>query len=190
MSAEKSRQQTRWGARQLAIMALLGALGAVLSFIPIPIFPPAAVFGITYEPTNIPAIIGGLAFGPVAGVIIGVVSSVIHGFFVADVVGTVMNCIVVVAFVVPTCLIYQRGKTTTSLLIGLLVGSLVSVAFIIPANLVVWPLYYGLPFDETVTYIVPIMLPFNLMKAGLNALLSFILYKSLYKLIEGKQSRT
>jgi riboflavin transporter FmnP len=66
----------------------------------------------------------------------------------------------------------------------LVVGVIVSVALIIPANLIVWPQFYHVPMDYTLSMIVPLMLPFNLMKATINAVLSFLLYKSLRSLLE------
>lgn len=182
-NANKGRQ-TYWSARQLAIMSIFIALGALLAFIPLPIFPPAAAFGITYDPSNVPAILGGLAFGAGPGSIIGILSAALHGLLTGDYVGTMMNIVAVVGFVVPAALICRTRRTTGRLIVGLIVGSLVSVALIIPANLIVWPLYYGIPFDVTLTYVVPLMLPFNLLKALLNAVLSFALYKSLYKLLQ------
>ncbi|MCL2631530.1 MAG: ECF transporter S component [Coriobacteriia bacterium] len=182
---KKTEAQPKWTARQLATMALFIALGAILAFVAIPIFPPAAAFGITYDPANIPAIVGGLAFGPAAGLTIGVLSAVVRGILGSDIVGAIMNIVAVIGFVLPCATIYNKNRTTTQLVIGLVVGCLVSVALIIPANLVVWPYFFKIPFDVTVTFVVPLMLPFNLLKAGLNGVLSMVLYKSLKSLLEG-----
>jgi riboflavin transporter FmnP len=162
-------------------MALFTALCAVFAFIPLPIFPPAALFGITYDPANVPAVLGGLGFGPGAGCLIGVLGWVLHGLLASDYIGALMNITVVLAFVAPCALICRRSKTTARLVVGLVAGSIVSVAVIIPVNLVIWPQFYGIPFDETLTYIVPLMLPFNALKALLNSVLSFLLYKSLWR---------
>ncbi|MCL1846402.1 MAG: ECF transporter S component [Coriobacteriia bacterium] len=181
---QSAGRQTRWSARQLAIMAIFIALGALFGFIPIPIFPPAASFGITYDPANVPAMLGGFAYGAGAGSIIGILSAVVHGLLVGDIVGTCMNIVAVVGFVVPAALICRKSRSNVRLIVALVVGSLVSVALIIPANLIVWPNFYGIPFDVTLTFVVPLMLPFNLLKVLLNSILSFILYKSLHKLLE------
>ena len=184
MSAQNPQSETRWSARQLATMALLAALSAALSFIPIPIFIPAASFGITYDPANIPAIIGGLAFGPGAGVLIGIVGQTVHGISAGDPVGAFMNIIAVTGFVIPSALIYRKKKTTARLTVGLIVGCLTSTAVMMPANLLVAPLYYSVTVDMVLGWIIPMLLPMNLMKAVLNAVLSFLSYKSLYRLIE------
>ena len=184
MNENTPQQQARWSARQLATMALFAALGALLAQLQLPIFPLAASIGITYDPSNVPAMIGGLAFGPSAGLIIGILSAVARALMSGDVVGMCMNIVAVVGFVAPASLIYKRKRTTGQLIIGLVVGVIVSVALIIPANLIVWPQFYHVPMDYTLSMIVPLMLPFNLMKATINAVLSFLLYKSLRSLLE------
>ena len=181
--SQNTGRQTRWSARQLAIMAIFIALGALLGFIPIPILP--AMPTITYDPANVPAILGGFVYGPGAGCIIGILSSLVHGLLVGDVIGTAMNMVAVVTFVIPAALILHKNKkSSVRLIVALVVGSLISVACMIPANFIGWYLYSGVPFEVTVTWVLPILLPFNLVKALLNSVLSFILYKSLYKLLE------
>jgi riboflavin transporter FmnP len=165
-------------------MALFIALGTVLAFIAIPIWPLAATWGITYDPANVPTMIGGLAFGPGAGMVIGVLSAAIHCIFTTDFVGACMNVVAVFGFVVPAAGIYRKERTTSRLILGLIVGCITSVLLIIPANLIVWPVFYGLPLATSLTYVVPLMIPFNLLKAGLNSVLSLALYKSLHRLIE------
>jgi riboflavin transporter FmnP len=177
-------RRTRWSARQLATMALFTALSAVLAFIPIPLFPPATAFGITYDPGNVPVMLGGFAYGAGAGCLIGVLGQLIHGLATSDYIGALINIAAVVAFVVPAALICRRSRANARLVIGLIVGSVVSIAVIIPVNLIVWPQFYGIPFEETLTFIIPLMLPFNVLKVVLNSVLSFLLYKSLSRFLE------
>jgi len=185
-AAQTSPQQSHWSARQLATMALFVALGTVLAFIAMPILPLAAGWGITYDPANVPAIIGGLAFGPGAGLVIGIFSAIIHGFLVADPAGAIMNIVVVVGFVTPASMIYKQNKTPLRMILGLIAGAIVSVIIVIPANLIIWPIFYNIPFSVGLEYIVPLMLPFNGLKAAINAVLSSVLYQSLRKLIESE----
>jgi riboflavin transporter FmnP len=165
-------------------MALFTALGTVFAFIPIPIFPPAAAFGITYDPAAVPAMLGGLGYGPGAGSLIGVLGLAIHGLLSSDYVGALINIAAVLPFVLGCSLVCRKSKTNLRLIIGLLVGSVLSVAVIIPANLLIWPQFFGIPFDVALTYVVPLMLPFNILKAILNSVLSFLLFKSLRRFLE------
>jgi riboflavin transporter FmnP len=167
-------------------MALFVALSAVFAFIPLPLFPPATAFGITYDPANVPAMLGGFAYGPGAGCLIGILGQALHGLLTSDYIGALMNIVAVIAFVLPSALICRRSRTTARLIIGLIVGSIASVAFIIPANLIIWPQFYGMPLELTLTYVVPLMLPFNALKVLLNSVQSLLLYKSLHSFLEPK----
>lgn len=62
--------------RKLATMAMLVAISIVLVYlIHFPIFPGAAF--LEYDPADIPILIGAFAYGPVAGVLLTVVTAVI-----------------------------------------------------------------------------------------------------------------
>ena len=64
--------------RKLATMAMLVAISIVLVYlIHFPIFPGAAF--LEYDPADIPILIGAFAYGPVAGVLLTVVTAVIQG---------------------------------------------------------------------------------------------------------------
>ena len=173
---------THWSARQLAIMAILIALGAMLAFIPLPIIP--FLPGVTYDAANVPAIFGSLVFGPVVGCIIGIFSLGIYFLFSGDIIGVSINIVLLIGFVVPTALICRKNKSTLRLILGLSVGSLVVIALMVPTNLIGWYLYAGNSFETTLGYVIPFLLPFNLFKVVLNSILGFVLYKSLHKLLE------
>jgi riboflavin transporter FmnP len=177
-------RRTHWSARQLATMALFTALSAVFAFVPLPLFPPATAFGITYDPANVPAMLGGFVYGPGSGCLIGILGQIIHGLIAGDYIGALVNSVAVAAFVLPAAFICRRSRTNSRLIIGLIVGSVASIAVIIPVNLVIWPQFYGMPLDVTLTYVIPLMLPFNALKVVLNSVLSFLLYKSLHRFLE------
>ena len=68
--------------RKLTTMAVLIALSVVLVwFVRFPIFPAAPY--LEYDPADIPILIGTFAFGPLAGIAITVVASVIQGLTVS-----------------------------------------------------------------------------------------------------------
>ena len=64
-------------------------------------------------------------------------------------------------------------------LIALVVGGLVMIAVLIPANLIITPLFLGIPTEAVLAMIPTIILPFNLLKVALNTVIVFILYKRL-----------
>ena len=58
-----------------------------------------------------------------------------------------------------------------------------------PSNLVITPMWLGVPLDAVVAMILPILTPFNLAKAGINAVLTLIVYKSISNLITPKKKQ-
>ena len=69
--------------RKLVTMAMLAALSIVLVYvIHFPIFPAASF--LEYDPADIPILIGTFAYGPLAGVLLTVVVSVIQGMTVSS----------------------------------------------------------------------------------------------------------
>jgi riboflavin transporter FmnP len=159
-------------------MALFAAIGAVLSFIAVPLFGTT----LKLDLANVPAIIGGLAFGPAAGCLIGVITHFIHALFSGDIVGAIMNIASAVTFVIPAALIYRRTKTTASLVVGLVVGIVISFALVVPLNFVVWPLFMGLPIEKVVGMMAAFIIPLNIIKGVGGSVLSFIIFKTLGRL--------
>lgn len=62
-------------------------------------------------------------------------------------------------------------------MIGLASGWLITVIVMLLWNYLVTPLYMGYPREAVVELLLPAFLPFNLLKGGLNASITFLLYK-------------
>lgn len=189
MSAEQRVQSesSRWSTRQLVTMALFCALATVLSFIEFPIFP-AAPF-LKYDASFVPIMVGGFAYGAGPGIIIGMVTALLHGIITGNIAGAIMNILVVVGYVLPAALIYRKVHRRRGAVIGLIVGSLVSIGMAILGNLVITPLYTGTPLEAIIGMIIPILLPFNALKALINSLITLLCYKSISNLITPKKEQ-
>ena len=176
-----------WGTRQLVTMALLCAIGVLLSFIEFPLLP--GVAWLKYDASAMPAMVCGFAFGPAAGLAVGIVGAIIHGILLADFSGAVMNILVVTGFILPAALVYRKSRTFKSAVIGLVLSVIAATIMAILGNLVITPLYLGVPFDAVVAMIIPILTPFNVIKAVLNSVLTLIVYKSISNLITPKKKQ-
>lgn len=175
----KTAASARWNSRQIAVMALLVAIGVVLSFIESP-----EMFGfLRYDASNVPAAIAGLALGPVAGLTVGVLTACVHGLIFADFSGALMSILAVAGFVLPLALLYRRQPAVKSLVAGTLLAIVLATAMAVLGNLVVTPLYLGVPLDAVIGMIVPILLPFNIFKAGVNGLIACVLYARVDQLL-------
>ncbi len=170
-----------WSTKQLVTMALLCAIGVLLSFIEFPLLP--GVTWLKYDASAMPAMVCGFAYGPAGGLAVGVVGAVLHGILMADFSGAVMNILGVIGFVAPAALIYKRLHTFRGALLGLAVGILGVILMAIVGNLIITPAWLGVPLDAVIAMIVPVLIPFNLAKATLNAVLTLIVYKAISNLI-------
>lgn len=171
----------KWDTRQLVTMALMCAIGVLLSFVEFPLLP--GVAWLKYDASAMPAMVCGFAFGPAAGLAVGIVGAVIHGILMADFSGAVMNILVVTGFILPAALVYRRSRTFKSGVVGLVLSAIAATVMAILGNLVITPMWLGVPLDAVVAMILPILTPFNLIKAGINAVLTLIVYKSISNLI-------
>ncbi len=171
-----------WSTRKLVILALFTALSLIVSFVEVPIFP-AAPF-LKYDPSAAVAAIAACGFGPAAGLIVGIVSACIHGLIMGDPWGSLMTIIVVACWTLPLAFIYRAKKTRVAAVIGLVVGSVLALAGAIGGNLLITPIYTGTDVATVAAMIIPILLPFNVMKVLINDVLVFLLYKPVEGLIE------
>lgn len=163
---------------KIAKMAMLVAISIVLvMIIHLPIFP--AVAFLEYDPADIPILIGAFAFGPVAGIILTVVTSVIQGLTVSassGLYGIIMHIIATSVLVLASSLIYTHKKTKMTAVIGLVTGTALMAVVMFFANMVITPAFMGLPL-AAVMEVMPFIVLFNIVKAGINSVVTFIVYK-------------
>ncbi len=177
-----------WSTRQLVTMALMCAIGALLSFVEFPLLP--GVTWLKFDASNMPAMVAGFAYGPAGGVAVGIVTAIIHGLLMADFTGAIMNILVVTCFVLPAALIYKKKRTFKFAVIGLILSIIAGVIGSIIGNLILTPTWLGVPFEAVVAMIIPILIPFNILKGLLNSVITLIIYKSISNIITPKKNQT
>lgn len=188
--AEKPSQGNSniWSTRQLVTMALMCAIGVLLSFVEFPLLP--GVTWLKFDASNMPAMVAGFAYGPAGGIAVGIVTAVIHGLLMADFTGALMNILVVTCFVLPAALIYKRKRSFGWAILGLVLSTIAGVAAAVVGNLILTPAWLGVPLDAVIAMIIPILIPFNLLKGLLNSVLTLIIYKSISNVITPKKDQT
>ena len=163
---------------KIAKMAMLVAISIVLVMvIHLPIFP--AVAFLEYDPADIPILVGAFAFGPVAGLILTVVTSLIQGLTVSSasgLYGIIMHIIATSVLVLVSSMIYARHKTKAHAIIGLGAGTAAMAAVMVFANMWITPMFMGVTL-EAVMGLMPFIILFNVVKAGINSIVTFIVYK-------------
>lgn len=168
---------------KLAKMAMLCAISVVLMLVIRFPFPPAPF--LVYDPADIPIIISAFAFGPMAALAMTAIVSFIQAFMLGGdgLIGFFMHFVATGAFVLIAGSLYKKHKTKKTALIGLIAGVVVMTLTMIGWNLLITPIFLGVPRETVIGMIIPILLPFNLMKAGINAAVTFLLYKPIARLL-------
>jgi riboflavin transporter FmnP len=164
----------------LTKMGMMLAISVVFSFIHFPLLP--AVGFIEYELSDLPLLISGFAFGPVAGLVISVLSILLHDLLMGpasgSLYGMIMHMLAIGMYILVSGLVYRKHKDIKHALIGLLIGILAATAIMVPANLLVTPLFLGpASLGLVKSLMFTAIIPVNLLKGLISAVLTFILYK-------------
>ena len=172
---------------RITFSAVLAAVSIVLvSFIHFPIFP--AVPFLEYDPADISILMGSFLLGPLAGIIMTVVVSLIQGFTVSaasGVYGIIMHIIATSVYAFTAGMIYKRHKTMKGAAVALICGTAAMAIVMIPANLIITPIFTGWPVKDVAALLGFIIL-FNIVKAGINGAITFVIYKPLKRVFRIK----
>lgn len=201
-----ARSKGRSAALTLAKLAILSAISYILYMFvkfPLPMLFPSFL---DMQISDLPALIGGFAMGPWYGCIIIVVKCVLKMPFTGTAcVGELGDIIMGIAFVLPASYIYKYHKTKKGALLSLAVGVLSSTAAAMLVNrFVLIPFYLQAMFggswepllgmvssiypDATAAnfydfYIFLGVLPFNLLRCLICAVITFFTYKGTSRLL-------
>ncbi|MDU5651160.1 MAG: ECF transporter S component, partial [Clostridium perfringens] len=148
-----------------------------IDFPVIPIFP-----WLKIDLSDVPALMGAFAFGPLAGVIIELMKNLLilivkgtgTGF-----VGELANFLVGVALVWPAALVYKKNKTKKTAILGMVLGVLCIEVVGILANVYLLLPAYGMAMSkaELMQYVTVGLIPFNGIKSILVCGITYALYK-------------
>lgn len=92
-------------------------------------------------------------------------------------IGFVMNFLSSAAFAGTAALLYRKKRTQGSAIAGLFGGALLMTVLMLLWNYLITPLYMHTARADVAAMLVPVFLPFNLLKGCLNATITVLLYK-------------
>lgn len=161
--------------KKLTTVAMLCAITYVVMAvgrIPIVLF-------LKYDPSDVIVTLGGFIWGPMTSCIVSVVVAVIEMITVSEtgILGCIMNIVQTLSFACTAAVIYKKKHTLSGAVIGLVSGWIISIFVMLLWNYLVTPLYMGYSREVVAEMLLPVFLPFNLLKGGLNASITFLLYK-------------
>ena len=163
--------------KRMVMLALLAAIAYLMvTFIRIPV-----VMFLKYEPKDVIITIGGFLFGPMASFVISLLVSLIEMVTISDTgpIGAIMNLLSTCCFACTASMIYKKNRTMMGAILALLVGTVFMTGAMLLWNWLITPLYLGYEREVVAAMLVPVFLPFNLLKAGLNTAFVLFLYKPL-----------
>lgn len=164
-----------WTPRMMAMTAMLCAIAYVavlVGRVPVILF-------LKYDPKDAIIALGGFIWGPLVSVVASVVVSFVEMLTISDngLWGFFMNVASTCAFACVASFVYRRKRTLSGALLGLAIGSVSMVIVMLFWNYLITPIYMATPREKVAGMLLPVFLPFNLLKAGLNAGATYYLYK-------------
>ncbi|MDM0490051.1 ECF transporter S component [Clostridium perfringens] len=161
-------------------LSLLSAIAVILMYIDFPVIP---IFPwLKIDLSDVPALMGAFAFGPLSGVIIELMKNllilIVKGTGTAFV-GELANFLVGVALVWPAAMVYKKNKTKKTAVLGMVLGILCIEVVGILANVYLLLPAYGMAMSkaELMQYVTVGLIPFNGIKAILVCGITYALYK-------------
>ena len=140
---------------------------------------PFCVDFLTFDIKDAVMTIGALYLGPLAGLAMAAVTSLLEMVTISQtgIDGMIMNFIGSATYTVVASLIYTYRKSLKNAVLGLLSATLSMTAVMLAANLIITPGFKGVPVEAVIAMIPTLLLPFNLLKGVLNSALVMLLYK-------------
>jgi len=201
--ADKGHSKYNFGTKQMVRVAIFGALSGIFYIFikfPVPFFPSFLEFHFD----EIPAFIASFAYGPVVGILVLLVKTIIKlPLTVSFGVGELSDLIFSTAFILPASLIYKRHRNFKGVVIGLVIGTVFQLIVSLVTNV-----YITIPFyikvmeypefailgmcqkanpkitDLKWSYGFVAVVPFNVMKDAAVIVLTLLTYKSVHRFID------
>ena len=189
--------------RKIAMIGVFAAIAMVLHIFdfPVPFAPP--FYKLDFS--EIPALIGAFAFGPVAGVMIEfckiLLKLLVKGTSTAFV-GDLANFVVGCSFILPASIIYMVKKTKKSAIVTSVTGTLIMTVFGTMFNAIyllpAFSALYGMPLEAIVemgtkvnpninsvtTLVMFAVAPLNLLKGTSVSFVTMLVYKKLSPILK------
>ncbi|HEU5138444.1 MAG TPA: ECF transporter S component [Bacillales bacterium] len=185
--------QTNNNIFRLVAFAMLGTVSYLLMFFdfPLPGFPPF----LKIDFSEIPVLFGAIIFGPVGGIVIEAIKNLLH--YVTQPgpagvpIGELANFAAGLLFVLPVAFIARKVRSKKGIVIGLSIGVVLMAHIMSVLNyFVILPAYMWftgfqhLSADAMFKLVAAGIMPFNLIKGAVTAVIFLILYPKLQPMIQ------
>ena len=198
VSIAKSRKTAVLSVRTISMTAMLSAVAYLLAFVEfsVPLSPSFARMDLS----DLPALIGAFAFGPLSGLLIELVKNTLQLLTTSTGgIGEIANFLMGAFYVVTAGFIYKRHKTKKTALIACILAS-VGIAAARANYFILLPLFESfMPLDQLIASFAELLpfihtkldvvlfnaFPFNLLKGLVIGGVTMLIYKKLTPVLKG-----
>lgn len=179
--------------QKLVTIPMLAAVAFILQYLefPIPLMPSF----LKLDFSTLPALIGGLVYGPVAGIIVEVLKNALHMLFKNTdglLIGELANVVAGASFILVAVSMQRLGQGKKGFLLGLALGTLLMSAVMAVANafflLPAYAALYQMPMETLLStfgatsvwsLVLYGIVPFNIFKGAMLSLVAYPVYVKL-----------
>lgn len=209
MQKRQGKKEKIFTTRKMAMIGMFSAISAILMILELPV--PFAPSFYKIDFSELPALIGGFAFGPVAGVMIEfckILLKLITKGTSTALVGELANFIVGCSFILPASFLYWLKKSKKSAIFSSIVGTvLMTIVGSWLNGLYLLPTFanmFGMPLlpngtggsivelgtminphiKDVTTLVLFAVVPLNLLKGSIVSLVTILIYKKLSPILK------
>ena len=195
------KQKNKLTARSMAVIAMLAAVSFVLMLFDFSV--PFMPGFIKMDLSELPALVGAFALGPVSGVAVCLVKNLLHLFVTSTGgVGELSNFMLGAVFTGVAGWMYQRSKTRRGAFVGALGGAVCRAVVSVFSNYyIVYPVYTAfMPMEGIIAAyqaiysgidnlwkaLILFNMPFTFVKGMLVTAVTFLIYKKIAPILRGR----
>lgn len=193
------KKSSKINVNSMTIVAMMSAIAFILQFFEFSV--PFMPGFIKLDLSDLPALIGTYAVGPIGGVLIALIKNLLHLPQTSSAcVGELSNFILNAIFILPAGILYRKKKTKRRALLGALLGAVLMAVVSVPSNyFVVYPVYYNFLSKEAILQAYQIIfpgvdsildclvvfnMPFTFLKAMISVVITMLIYKHISPLLK------
>ena len=171
------RAGSRLDTKQLVTLAMLSAIAYAVMFMSKAL--PSVNGFLDFDFKDVIICVGGFVYGPLSAALMSILVAFIEMVTISGtgLWGFLMNCLATCAFCCTASYLYKWLHTKRGAVIGRSLGVVCLVAVMLLWNYLITPIYMGLPRQSVAAMLLPVFLPFNLAKGGMNMAVTLLLYK-------------
>ena len=186
--------------RKVAGIGVLSAAAFILQMFEITL--PFVPSFLKFDFSDLPALIGSFAFGPISGILIELLKNLLHTMDSGSFgIGELSNFLLGAVFVGTAGFIYRRNRSKNGAISGSFIGAAAMAVMSLPFNyFIVYPVYYNFMPKETILGMYQAILPnvksifqslvffnmpFTFVKGMVDVLITFVVYKRISPILKG-----